>query len=368
MTIFLNVTDAISPASHHGITRTERQLAVQLAGRAGVQFVVLRRGRLWCLDTGVVAAHLDTGPSESVPVVERFGVDAPTPSRVAGLSKVRRFVASRADRSRQPELGELTEPTVRTGDALVSVGLDWVHGFLDEAERWVYGAGARYFGFCYDMIPVDHPEWLFPADPVGFMQHFRRVTGVAESVLCISECTRADFIRHFPDYGADRVRTVVLGADAAIGTTPEHDRFAQSLFDGEPYAVYCATIDRRKNHQLLYRVVKEWLAVVCRAMSPSSARSDPVSTTCSTASATIRSWQAGSPMSPTATMPIWRRSTNGRALRVSVVVRRLGSRSHRGARPWHAVHRRHRVVARRGRARGVHRAPPACAPASGWMR
>jgi glycosyltransferase involved in cell wall biosynthesis len=28
------------------------------------------------------------------------------------------------------------------------------------------------------------------------------------------------------------------------------------LFDGEPFAVYCATIDRRKNHQLLYRVAK----------------------------------------------------------------------------------------------------------------
>jgi glycosyltransferase involved in cell wall biosynthesis len=89
------------------------------------------------------------------------------------------------------------------------------------------------------------------------MQHFQRVSRVASSVLCISECTRRDFVRHFPDYGAERVGVVRLGADAAVTTQPEHDQFAESLFDGEPFAVYCATIDRRKKHQLLYRVAKQ---------------------------------------------------------------------------------------------------------------
>jgi glycosyltransferase involved in cell wall biosynthesis len=80
---------------------------------------------------------------------------------------------------------------------------------------------------------------------------------VASSVLCISEHTRSDFLRHYPDYGPQRVKVLRLGADAAVATRPEHDQFAESLFDGEPYAVYCATIDRRKNHQLLYRAAKE---------------------------------------------------------------------------------------------------------------
>jgi glycosyltransferase involved in cell wall biosynthesis len=247
MTIFLNVTDAVSPASHHGITRTERQLAAALAAREGVQFAVIADGRLRLVAPADVVARLHGNTHDATPVVERFGID--------------RAPSGPGARRRAPnQHGALTvgaAARVEHGDALVSVGLDWVHGFLDEAERLVFGKGARYYGFCYDLIPVDHPEWLFPPDPLRFAQHFARMSRVATSVLCISEHTRNDFLRHFPGFGPERVKVLRLGADATEVAGAEHHRFAASLFDGEPYAVYCATIDRRKNHQLLYRVAKE---------------------------------------------------------------------------------------------------------------
>jgi glycosyltransferase involved in cell wall biosynthesis len=256
MTVFFNVTDAIGESSHHGITRTERQLAAALARRPGVDFVILADGRLRRVDTVDVVGRLHPDEGDGAPVVERYGVDRPPAQRRAANMSFRRVQAARASRVRtRPPTGGT--PEIGPGDALVSVGLDWVHGLLDEAERWAFGKDARYFGFCYDLIPIDHPEWLFPPDPLGFDQHFHRVTRVASSVLCISENTRSDFVRHYPDYGAERVQVLRLGADAAVATRAEHDRFAATLFDGEPYAVYCATIDRRKNHQLVYRVAKE---------------------------------------------------------------------------------------------------------------
>jgi glycosyltransferase involved in cell wall biosynthesis len=255
MTVFFNVTDALGSASHHGITRTERMLAAALVGRPGVAFVVLKDQRLWCVDHPDVVEAMNGPDGDVTPIVERFGVDRAVPRPRVPAS--RRLVASIRARRGDGSPYELSAPRVHAGDALVSVGLDWVHGLLDEAERWVFARQARYFGFCYDLIPIDHPEWLFPPDPYHFQRHLRRVTRVASSVLCISEHTRSDFVRHFPRYGAERVRVVRLGADAAINTRPEHQRFAESLFDGEPYAVYCATLDRRKNHQLLYRVAKE---------------------------------------------------------------------------------------------------------------
>ena len=256
MTVFFNVTDAISPSSRHGITRTERQLAASLATRPGVEFVVMAGGCLARVDAGDVAARLHQGEGEASPVVERFGIDQPPVPRRRAARSFMRVITARDSRGRE-RFPTGVAPAVEPGDALVSVGLDWVHGLLDEAERWAFGKDARYFGFCYDLIPIDHPEWLFPPDPLGFDQHFQRVTRFASSVLCISENTRSDFVRHYPDYGADRVGVLRLGADAAVATHPEHDHFAESLFDGEPYAVYCATIDRRKNHQLLYRAAKE---------------------------------------------------------------------------------------------------------------
>jgi glycosyltransferase involved in cell wall biosynthesis len=258
MTVFFNVTDAISASSHHGITRTERQLAAALATRPGVEFVFLADGLLRRVEHGDVVErlHPDEDEGDAFPVIERFGIDRPPAQRRGAHVSFRRVAAARSSRRHAGRPAGVT-PKVAPGDALVSVGLDWIHEVLDEAERWAFGKEARYVGFCYDLIPIDHPEWLFPPDPVRFEQHFQRVTRVASSVLCISDHTRSDFDRHFPDYGAERVKVLRLGADAAVATRPEHDRFAESLFDGEPYAVYCATIDRRKNHQLLYRAAKE---------------------------------------------------------------------------------------------------------------
>src|SRR5690606_20040285 len=44
---------------------------------------------------------------------------------------------------------------------------------------------------------------------------------------------------------------------AAVEVGEDQERFAAGLCDGEPYAVYCATLDRRKNHRVLYRAARE---------------------------------------------------------------------------------------------------------------
>jgi len=212
--------------------------------------------RLWKAPAREVVAGIGQVSTGARPQLERLGVDPAPPPSTGRRAAVRRLLSRRAAHvpAASVRLGRLVPAR---GDVLVSVGLDWVHGLVGEAERLVLGSGVRYFGFCYDMIPADHPEWLFPPDPAAFLRHFRRVTRVAEAMLCISESTRADFIRHFPEYGAERVHVLPLGADAAVTTTEQHRQFAATLFDGEPFAVYCATVDRRKNHQLLYRAAKE---------------------------------------------------------------------------------------------------------------
>lgn len=259
MTLLLNVTDAISSASNHGITRTERQLARALADRTDVDFVAMANGRLWGIDREVVTSRLDPVATALVPSVERLGVDPPPLTAPTGTGALV-CKAVRALRDPQP-VGSippgLSRLRVADGDTLVSVGLDWVHDLLGDAERLHFGRGVEYVGFCYDLIPIDHPEWIFPPDPDLFVQHFRRANRIASQVLCISESTRRDFVRRFPEYDAARVRVLPLGADAAVEVGEEQERFAAGLCDGEPYAVYCATLDRRKNHRVLYRAARE---------------------------------------------------------------------------------------------------------------
>ena len=253
MSVYFNVTDAIGAAPNHGITRTERRLASELSHHSDVSFVAMHGGRLYGVDRDDLRRAVDGAAPEASPSVELFGVDRSS----RGRSEKR--IASLLRRSRDTVPGVALAPISLAPDAvLVSVGLDWVHGFVDVARRHVFGAGGRYVGFCYDLIPIDHPEWLFPPDPVGFRRHLRTVVDSAKPILCISENTRRDLLRHFPDLDPAGVHVLRLGADAAVDCEPRHHAFAASLFDGAPFAVYCATIDRRKNHQLLYRVVKEW--------------------------------------------------------------------------------------------------------------
>jgi glycosyltransferase involved in cell wall biosynthesis len=256
MTVFFNVTDAIGSGSHHGITRVERKLASALAGQPDVVFVVVHRGALWRIGTGDVLESLGGPPADLRPTVERLGVDPP-------------IDASRRQHIKQLMLGLRSKQTpLVTGttllpleaerdDVLVSAGVDWTRGFLEAVEREVFGIGVRYVGFCYDLIPVDHPEWIFPPERDRFLRHFARMARTASSIVCISECTRTDFARHFPSYRADRLDVLALGSDAALVVGDEEMSFARSIFDGQPYAVYCATLDRRKNHQILYRAMRE---------------------------------------------------------------------------------------------------------------
>jgi glycosyltransferase involved in cell wall biosynthesis len=74
--------------------------------------------------------------------------------------------------------------------------------------------------------------------------------------MCISQRTRDDLLRHVPELAGQRSPVIRLGADAARACAQVHDEFATSLFPGEPYAIYCATLDRRKNHHVLYRAMR----------------------------------------------------------------------------------------------------------------
>ncbi|MEZ5296207.1 MAG: hypothetical protein R2697_08045 [Ilumatobacteraceae bacterium] len=167
MTVLFNVTDAIGTAPNHGITRTERRLATALAGRTDVEFVLVRDHDLWQIDATEILPLLDRPDVASTPHVERFGVDDPprAPSAVAAaVDRVRRRAPTA---SSDPSFSARSYRS-RADDVLVSVGLDWVHGTLDIAERHVFGSGGRFVGLSYDLIPIDHPEWLFPPTSTAF--------------------------------------------------------------------------------------------------------------------------------------------------------------------------------------------------------
>jgi glycosyltransferase involved in cell wall biosynthesis len=273
MTKLFNVTEALSVDSNHGITRTERMIASNFLDVEDVQFFAYIDHKFRLIENQVLRTFLETfHAKELIPKVEYFGSFPQdsnfTQSNLSSRAQkqLRLQFPDRIQRARRElsdrklttsiQVSEYVPLRPNANDVMLSVGLDWTYDYLGFAERQRYAHGTRVIGFCYDLIPIVHPQWLFPPDPIRFSNHFHRLDRVSDKVLCISEQTKKDYNSLFSENIDRSVRVVTLGSDLAARSEPKHDAFAKTLFDGEDYVLYVATIDRRKNHELLYRAIK----------------------------------------------------------------------------------------------------------------
>jgi glycosyltransferase involved in cell wall biosynthesis len=140
------------------------------------------------------------------------------------------------------------------GDRFVSLGLDWDH--LDQAHlyRLKQQHQLRVTLICYDVIPVLRPH-LVVLPPGGFGAYVVDMAWCADAILCISEHTRRDCEGLLRQLGVPVPPTHVIRLGAQIkgdaqGAAPAGLRHGP----GErPFVLFVSTIERRKNHEILYR-------------------------------------------------------------------------------------------------------------------
>lgn len=140
------------------------------------------------------------------------------------------------------------------GDLWLSMGLDW--DYLDQRElyRLKQRYALRITLVCYDVIPALYPQ-LVVLPPGGFGAYIADLAWCADEVLCISEHTRRDLEALLVRLGAPvpSLRVFRLGSDVR-STHAAHPPpgFAHGPRE-RPFVLYVSTIERRKNHEVLYR-------------------------------------------------------------------------------------------------------------------
>ena len=140
------------------------------------------------------------------------------------------------------------------GDVYVSMGLDWDQKdlvYLYEQKRHL---GFKVLLFCYDVIPVKLPHLCVGDVAASFARYFANVAWCADEVLCISECTRNDLRALLTELGTPlpALSVVQLGCQLPQIATPlVAPEVAQLLT--QRYVLFVSTIERRKNHETLYR-------------------------------------------------------------------------------------------------------------------
>ncbi|RON53538.1 glycosyltransferase family 4 protein [Pseudomonas frederiksbergensis] len=140
------------------------------------------------------------------------------------------------------------------GDSYISVGLDWDNKNLPHLYELKKQVGLQVILFCYDVIPVRLPHLCVGDVAAKFANYFADVAWCADKVLCISECTRKDLISLLEELGAPIPETAVvkLGCQLSHELSDKISTDVEALLK-ERFVLFVSTIERRKNHEVLYR-------------------------------------------------------------------------------------------------------------------
>lgn len=181
-------------------------------------------------------------------------------SRSAGgvfRNQLRRSAAQiRVGFHRDRSAGTAERDCIRAGDVLITAGLDWETGFPEVLAQLKSRIGFRVIGFCYDLIPVRYPQYAPAQVAAIFKDYIRQLTAYCDVIACTSECAEADLRQTLSDLGLTNPRLirVRLGTDLPEDTGRPSDRVA--ALASQPFILYVSTIERRKNHEVVYHAMQ----------------------------------------------------------------------------------------------------------------
>ncbi len=139
-------------------------------------------------------------------------------------------------------------------DVLISVGLDWDYSYYKEFYWLRKKHGIKIVSCCYDLIPVMYPQYCVNDVAGIFTSYFLEVADGSDVVLCISKQSENDLNQLLELTGGARTLTHVFPLGDNV---PESDNEAISeqvkLACSKEFILFVSTIERRKNHEVLYR-------------------------------------------------------------------------------------------------------------------
>jgi glycosyltransferase involved in cell wall biosynthesis len=107
-------------------------------------------------------------------------------------------------------------------------------------------AHARTVYTLYDLVPLDHPEYLTEANRLVCFDGLFEASLRADLLLAISAHSRARFLAHFPHVAPERVRVVYPSSRFEDGRPPRADAAPADLVPGG-FFLSVGTLEPRKN-------------------------------------------------------------------------------------------------------------------------
>lgn len=161
------------------------------------------------------------------------------------------------------------------GDIFVTMGLDWDYGFKEKLFEMRTRGNLKIVTCCYDLIPALFPQYCVNDVSKYFKEYFYNMGWGSDLVLCISKQSQKDFESFMRLAGMPAVETQVIELGDSIASKKVKDKKKtesrlQALIEKdneddddisddvakileEDFILFVSTIERRKNHEVLYR-------------------------------------------------------------------------------------------------------------------
>ena len=154
------------------------------------------------------------------------------------------------------KLGVLSDLGPR--DTFFSAGLLWKRIDLSLLARAKIEYKFRIISLIYDVIPVKFPHLSYTPHLTQYLKYFSDLIQVSDKIVTYSEANVRDILcfaqsRLFLE--SINIEKVALGFDD-FSEKNENLRPVNQLID-YPFIVYVSTIERRKNHEVLYRAYEK---------------------------------------------------------------------------------------------------------------
>lgn len=139
-------------------------------------------------------------------------------------------------------------------DTYVSLGLDWDQKDFTYLFRVKKETGLKVVLFCYDVIPVKLPHLCVGDVASKFASYFTNAAWCADKVVCISECSKRDLESLLFELGAPTPTMEVVKLGCHVQHL-EHAFVSEAISSvaERQFILFVSTIERRKNHEVLYR-------------------------------------------------------------------------------------------------------------------
>lgn len=139
------------------------------------------------------------------------------------------------------------------GDVLISMGLDWDYSFYKKFYHLRVNMGVKVITCCYDLIPVLYPQYCVANVAGLFSSYFMELADGSDEILCISKQSQSDLVGLLSSTGSRLVNSSVfeLGDNVPDALDNLSDEVQSVLCKN--FILFVSSIERRKNHEVIYR-------------------------------------------------------------------------------------------------------------------